>query len=88
MHLNTEIGVIIDSPVLAQQVAARFEAMVQPVNSYGLALRPNDAGGAPSLVWLTQEDGNAVEYDIEPARSEWQRFKVNILSMLPLDKEL
>jgi putative cardiolipin synthase len=88
MHLNTEIGVIIDSPVLAQQVAARFEAMVQPVNSYGLALRPNDAGGAPKLVWLTQEDGNAVEYDIEPARSEWQRFKVNVLSMLPLDKEL
>ena len=41
MHLNTEIGLIIDSPELAQQVAARFEAMVQPANSYMLALRPN-----------------------------------------------
>jgi putative cardiolipin synthase len=88
MHLNTEIGLIIDSPELAQQIAARFEAMVQPVNSYMLALRPNKAGWAPSLVWQTQENGKAVEYDTEPARSDWQRFKVNVLSLLPLDKEL
>jgi putative cardiolipin synthase len=88
MHLNTEIGLIIDSPELAQQIAARFEAMVQPVNSYMLALRPNDAGMSPKLVWHTQEDAKTVEYDTEPARSGWQRIEVNVLSLLPLDKEL
>jgi putative cardiolipin synthase len=88
MHLNTEIGLIIDSPDLAQQIAARFEAMVQPANSYKLVLRPNNAGRAPSMMWQTQEGGNAVEYDTEPARSDWQRFEVNVLSLLPLDKEL
>lgn len=88
MHINTEIGLIIDSPALAQQVAARFEAMVQPVNSYMLALRPDDAGRSPSLVWHTQENAKAVEYGTEPARSNWQRIKANILSLLPLDKEL
>ncbi len=88
MHLNTEIGLIIDSPALAQQIAARFDAMVQPVNSYKLALRRNDAGGSPSLVWLTQEHGKAVEYDTEPARSNWQRVKVHMFSVLQLDKEL
>lgn len=88
MHLNTEIGLIIDSPELAQQVAARFEAMVQPVNSYQLALRPNEAEGPPNLAWLTQENARAVEYTTEPARCGWQRFKVNVLSLLPLDKEL
>lgn len=88
MHLNTEIGLLIDSPILAQQVAARFEAMVQPSNSYMLALHRNDAGSSPSLVWRTQEEGNVVEYDTEPVRSNWQRFKVNVLSLLPLDKEL
>jgi putative cardiolipin synthase len=88
MHLNTEIGLIIDSPVLAQQIAARFEAMAQPVNSYLLALRPNGTGRTPGLVWRTQEDGKAVEYDTEPARSAWQRTKVNILSLLPMDEEL
>jgi cardiolipin synthase C len=88
MHLNTEVGLIIDSPELAQQIAARFEAMVQPANSYSLALRATEAGGAPGLVWRTQEGGKAVEYDTEPARSDWQRLKVNFLSLLPLDKEL
>jgi putative cardiolipin synthase len=88
MHLNTEIGLIIDSPVLAQQMATRFEAMAQPANAYMLALRPNDTGRAPHLVWRTQEDGKAVEYDKEPARSNWQRTKVNTLSVLPLGKEL
>ena len=88
MHLNTEIGLIIDSPELAQQIAARFEAMVQPVNSYMLALRQNKAGDAPSLMWRTQEGTNAIEYDTEPARSNWQRINVNILSLLPVDKEL
>ena len=89
MHLNTEIGLIIDSPELAQQLAARFDAMVQPVNCYALALIPAVAGGSsPSFVWRTQEDGEAVEYVTEPARSDWQRNSVKMLSLLPLDKEL
>lgn len=88
MHLNTEIGLIIDSPELAQQIAARFEAIVQPVNSYKLALRPNKAGGVPDLVWQTQEDRKVGEHDTEPAQSGWQRIKVKVLSLLSLDKEL
>ncbi len=88
MHLNTEIGLIIDSPALAQQIAARFEAMVQPVNSYRLALAPSASGASPTLVWTTRENGEDVEYDTEPARSGWQRFKANLLSTLPLDREL
>jgi putative cardiolipin synthase len=87
MHLNTEIGLIIDSPILAQQVAKRFEAMVEPANSYQLILRPDSTGNA-SLVWKTLEHGSAIEYETEPDRSDWQRTKVNILSLLPLDKEL
>ncbi|MDD5389621.1 MAG: phospholipase D family protein [Gallionellaceae bacterium] len=88
MHLNTEIGLVIDSPELAQQVAARFEAMVQPVNAYTLALRPSNSEDSPTLVWRTEENGEAVEYDTEPARSGWQRIKVHLLSLLPLDDEL
>lgn len=88
MHLNTEIGLIIDSPELAQQIATRFDAMVQPVNSYALALVPGKSDGSPSLVWRTQENGAAAEYVTEPARSDGQRNMVKILSLLPLDKEL
>jgi cardiolipin synthase C len=87
-HLNTEIGLIIDSPVLAQKIAARFEAMVLPVNSYRLALRSNTSADPSKLLWQTQVEGKAVTYDTEPARSHWQRIKVNMLSLLPLDDEL
>jgi cardiolipin synthase C len=87
-RINTEVGLIIDSPELAQQTATRFEAMVQPENSYTLALRPGSPASAPRLAWHTQEDGKAVEYDREPARSAWQREEVTLLSVLPLDREL
>jgi hypothetical protein len=39
-------------------------------------------------VWHTQEDGKAVEYVREPARSRWQRLEVKLLSLLPLGGEL
>jgi putative cardiolipin synthase len=88
MHLNTEIGLIIESPVLAQQMAARFEAMVKPLNAYKVVLRSVEGGGPPSLVWRTQEGANAVDYGTEPARSDIERNKARFLTLLPLDKEM
>jgi cardiolipin synthase C len=86
--LNTEIGLIIDSRELAQQTAARFESIVAPANSYGLALQADAVGGGSHLLWRTQENGKIIDYDREPARSEWQRTEVNFYARLPLDKEL
>ncbi|MGC1388790.1 MAG: phospholipase D family protein [Steroidobacteraceae bacterium] len=87
-HLNTEIGLIIESPELAQQTATRFEHMVRPENVYALAWREGAAGIPAHLVWVTQENGKAVEYTQEPARSPWQRFDQKVLSWLPVDREL
>ncbi|MGH8799170.1 MAG: phospholipase D-like domain-containing protein [Casimicrobiaceae bacterium] len=86
LHVNTEIGVIIDSPELARQIATRFAAIARPSNSYVLGL--DDSGGRPSLVWRTLEGGKPVEYHQEPATSVWRRMKVDMLSMLPLDELL
>ena len=86
-HLNTEIGVIIDSPELAQQTAMRFERMVQPGNAYALSWHAPGTGRS-QLAWDTQENGNAVEYTREPARSEWQRLEQSLLSWLPIAGEL
>jgi putative cardiolipin synthase len=88
MHLNTEIGLIIDSPVLAQQMAARFEAMVKPVNTYQVVLQPAAAGGPATLVWRTQEGAKVVEHGSEPARSLAQRIQAHLLMLLPLEAEL
>jgi putative cardiolipin synthase len=87
-RLNTEVGLIIDSEPLAQQSAQRFEAMVRPENSYTLALRSAQAGISTHLVWVTENEGKTVEFAREPARSDWQRLKVKLWSLLPLDREL
>ena len=88
LQLNTEVGLMIDNPELAQQTAVRFEAMAQRENSYALALRATQPGKRPRLVWQTLENGQHVQYTRAPARSAWQRFKVRILSWLPLGGEL
>ena len=86
-NLNTEVGLIIDSPELAQQTAARFAAMVQPQNAYQLALRAPASGHAPQLYWRTEEAGWSVDYLSEPARSSWQRVAVQSMSLLPVGDE-
>jgi putative cardiolipin synthase len=85
LHLNTEIGLIIDSPELARQVAQRFADIAQPANSYLLMLEEADVSGQRHLVWRTLEDGKPVDFHAEPAVTAWQRLEVDLLSLLPLD---
>jgi phosphatidylserine/phosphatidylglycerophosphate/cardiolipin synthase-like enzyme len=86
--LNTEIGVIIDSPELAAQAAARFEAMTQRASAYAVSLRPREPGKPSLMVWHTLENEKPVEYTREP--SNWYRrlFEVTPLSLLPIEREL
>ena len=88
-RINTEIGLIIGSPELAQQTAARFEEMVKPENCYQVELSATSAAGdAPRLQWRTVQGGHEVVYTREPASSRWQRFKARLLSWLPIEREL
>ncbi len=88
MHLNTEIGLLIDSPELAQELATRFAAMISPPNSYQVLMLPHTDGQSPRLIWRTAENGKTIDYAEEPSRGFTQRFKVKLLSLLPLDDEL
>jgi putative cardiolipin synthase len=88
MHLNTEMGLLIDSPELAQELARRFAAMVQPANAYEVLLQANRSGRGHHLIWRTLEDEEMVDLQSEPARSAWQKLQAGLLSLLPLDSEL
>jgi len=88
LHLNTEIGLIIDSPELARQIALRFADISQPANSYVLMLSEANGLDQRHLVWRTLEDGKPVDFDREPDVTFWQRLKVDMLSLLPLDELL
>jgi putative cardiolipin synthase len=87
-HLNTEIGLIIDSPALALQMATRFDHMTQPENAYTLDWRAPSPADPGHLVWNTMENGKGIEYTLEPERSHWQRLKQTVLSWLPIAAEL
>lgn len=86
-RLNTETGLIIDSPELAAQTETRFKEITQPANAYAVSLKSPGAQNSP-LIWRTVENGKPVEYDKEPERSMRRRIEVAFLTMLPLDDEL
>jgi len=83
LHLNTEIGLMIESPELARQVATRFETIAQPANSFVLALAKGD--GLRQVEWNSVKDGKPIVYDTEPGDDRLRGFTVNVLSMLPLE---
>lgn len=87
-RLNTELGVLIDSPELAKEISERFNAAAQPANSYRLALGPPGPTGEPTLQWRTEENGQIVAYDDEPHVDPLRRLKVDALKFLPLEGQL
>ncbi len=66
LHLNAEIGIIIDNPELANQTAAHFADIAQPANSYTLRLSEAAEAGHRHLIWHTLENGKPVDYQHEP----------------------
>jgi putative cardiolipin synthase len=87
-RINTEIGLIIGSPELAQQTALRFESMVKPENCYAVSLNPAGAPDKSRLTWRTEESGHVVDYVQEPGRSGWQRLQAKMLALVPMEREL
>ncbi|TMG80924.1 MAG: hypothetical protein E6H78_17725 [Betaproteobacteria bacterium] len=87
-RLNTELGVLIDSPELAKEIAERFEAVAQPANSYVLSLRPPNAAGRKQVQWRTEDNSSPVVYEDEPAVDPLRRFEVQVLSLLPIENQL
>jgi putative cardiolipin synthase len=62
--------------------------MTKKESAYSVVLRASAGGMRSHLVWQTVEDGHPVELDTEPSRGAWQRFKVRLLALLPIDSEL
>jgi putative cardiolipin synthase len=86
-RINTEVGLLIDSRDLAEEVAGRFEAMVAPEAAYQVSL-VSDRNGKPQLRWTTEIDHVKVEFTREPSRGFWRRSKVKLLGLLPIEREL
>lgn len=78
-YLNTEIGVILDSPPLATMV---HETIDQHINRYAYKLVLDDQG---KITWQLQTNNATLIYNKEPRIKWWQKAGLKIISWLPLE---
>jgi putative cardiolipin synthase len=82
-RINTEIGIYIESPEIAGQLADLFEVITKPQSSFTLKLSKDN-----KLLWITEEGGKEVIYDQEPMVSGWTRFTSDFYSVFAPESEL
>lgn len=81
-RLNTELGLVIESPAMASALAIAFTDSI-PARAYAVRLGIGDR-----LEWSERRDDTEVVRHQEPGTSAWQRLQVWILSLLPIDRLL
>jgi putative cardiolipin synthase len=80
-RLNTEMGLVIDSPALAGMLTDFFDTSV-PGLAYEVRLAPD----GESLVWIERPAaGEVTRYDVDPETDAAKRFRVEFLSILPIE---
>ncbi|MEO7387718.1 MAG: phospholipase D family protein [Gammaproteobacteria bacterium] len=83
VYLNTETALIVESPPLAERVAASTTKLMQPDSSWHV-VRQKDG----DLEWVTETDGREVRETHEPMTGAWRRFQSGFYQLFPLEKYL
>ena len=81
-RLNTESGILVRSPQLAERVALALGVEFEPANSWRLGL---DQG---QIVWSTSRGGATVTVRDDPDASFGRRLKCGVAHLLPIEHEL
>ena len=78
-NLNTELGFVIESPVLARGL---HESLMRraPLRAYEVRLSPQG-----NTYWLEKNGQAVVRHDVEPGTTGLQRGLVKLLSFFPVD---
>ena len=79
-HLNTEMGVLIDSPELAAQIAAAIEHDMDSRNSWTVTRAVDDN----RLVWTSVRDGQPQTTTQEPEVSAGALLELLFFTLLPI----
>ncbi|HEU5295909.1 MAG TPA: phospholipase D family protein [Burkholderiaceae bacterium] len=80
VRLNTELGVVLDSPKLASQLSVLFDQAI-PRTQYEVRLSKDDTG----LEWAEQTPGGEVIHGTSPETGLLRRAWIRFLSVLPID---
>jgi putative cardiolipin synthase len=85
--LNTEMGLIIDSPLLAQAVKEFFDIAIRPENAFRVVLQktPESNSGKARMTWLWSEGGRDMSERSDPGVSGKRRLEVLVMRLLPIE---
>ena len=81
--LNTEMGVLVESPELAEQLRSQFERTIGPDLSYRVVLEEGEG-----LVWYDRAKGRERRLEREPDASSGRRLAVTLLRLVPMESQL
>jgi len=79
-RLNTEMGLVIDSPPMARHLAGVFDDRI-PLLAYEVLLAPQGRG----LQWLERSPTGETRHATEPETTLWRRLGVDLISLLPIE---
>jgi cardiolipin synthase C len=79
-RLNTEMGVVIESPTLATQLSQAFDTGI-PRNAYEVRF----AADGRNLEWIAHEGEREIRYTTEPETGAARRLWMQFLSVLPIE---
>jgi putative cardiolipin synthase len=84
--LNTEMGVIADSPALAAATAEFFDRATTPVNAYQVVLQKGEHTAFRHMRWTAADpEGKPLSWNHEPDVPLGRRLEVDLLRLLPID---
>ncbi|MDH3590028.1 MAG: phospholipase D family protein, partial [Gammaproteobacteria bacterium] len=82
VNLNTEMGLVVYSELLAQRLAELMDDDMRPENSWQVSLQDN------KLSWTGEQDGQTVVYRSEPESRFGRKLTVFFASLFPIEKQL
>jgi putative cardiolipin synthase len=87
-QLNTEVGLLVDNPVLAEQVAQYIEQGMQPERSWHVQLGDSTKPSSRRMCWSAGDPAHPVIVHHEPEAGFMSRIIMRVLTWLPIDRYL
>ena len=79
MILNTELGLLIESPELVRSLKTSFQELIQPDNAWRIYLDEDDR-----MTWQSADETRHTT----PAKNFRQRLRHNFFKLLPVSNQL
>ena len=83
---NTEIGVVIQSPAIGEEIATAYDKNIDQV-AFRLDLNIDD-DGREELVWYGQQGSETIKFTYEPYTGFWRRLGVALARLLPIESQI